>query len=81
MLFCFDLLELDGRDVTRLPLEERRELLAELVVPGPVVRISHSYDDGQALLAAAQRHGLEGVMVKRRDRSTGPGAAPATGSS
>ena len=41
--FCFDLLELDGRDVTGLPLEERRELLSQVVTPGPVVRISHTY--------------------------------------
>ena len=59
-LFCFDLLELDGRDVTRLPLEQRRALLAELVTPGPVVRISHTYDDGEALLAEASAAGSRG---------------------
>ncbi len=72
--FCFDLLELDGRDVTRLPLEERRELLSRLVTPGPVVRISHSYDDGPALLAEAQRRGLEGVMIKRSGSLYRPGS-------
>ena len=72
--FCFDLLELDGRDVTGLPLEERRELLSQVVTPGPVVRISHTYHDGAALLAEAQRRGLEGVMVKRSGSPYRPGS-------
>ncbi len=79
--FCFDLLELDGRDVTRLPLEERRELLGRAGQPGPVVRISHTYDDGEALLAEAQRRGLEGVMINATGSLYRPGAAAATGSS
>jgi bifunctional non-homologous end joining protein LigD len=73
-LFCFDLLELDGRDVTRLPLEQRRALLAEAIVPGPVVRLSHTYEDGEALLAEATRRGLEGVMIKRAGSTYRPGA-------
>ncbi len=73
-LFCFDLLELDGRDVTRLPLVERRALLAGAIEPGPVVRLSHTYDDGEALLAEATRHRLEGVMIKRAASIYRPGA-------
>lgn len=73
-LFCFDLLELEGRDLTRLPLEQRRALLAEAIEPGPVVRLSHTYDDGEALLAEATRRGLEGVMIKRAGSIYRPGA-------
>ncbi len=65
VFFCFDLLELEGRDVTGLPLSERRALLSEVVTAGPVVRVSHSYDDGAALLEQAKQMGLEGVMMKR----------------
>ena len=81
-LFCFDLLELDGRDVTGLPLEERRALLAGCVEPGPVVRISHTYDDGEALLAEAARRGLEGRHDQARRLALPAGRrAAATGSS
>ena len=80
-LFCFDLLELDGRDVTRLPLVERRALLAGAIEPGPVVRLSHTYDDGEALLAEATRRRLEGVMIKRAALDLPAGPAAGTGSS
>ncbi len=73
VFYAFDLLELDGRDVTRLPLSERLALLAEVVDPGPVVRVSHTYDDGEWLLAEAERHGLEGLMIKRATSVYRPG--------
>ncbi|HET6171133.1 MAG TPA: DNA ligase D [Gaiellales bacterium] len=62
----FDLLELDGRPVIAEPWSRRRELLSELIVPGaPIVVLSQVYDDGKALLSAARRRGLEGIMAKR----------------
>lgn len=71
---AFDLLSLDGHDLTVSPWTERRELLEELLVPGPGVRLSARFDDGAALLDAVTTRGLEGVVAKRVDASYRPGA-------
>ena len=77
----FDLLELDGEPVIAEPWSRRRALLEELIEPGaPIVVLSQVYDDGEALLAAAHRRGLEGIMAKRGEGSaTGPAAGATTG--
>ena len=64
-MYAFDLLRIDGRDVTGLPLRERRELLAGVLIPGDVIRLSVAFDDGPALLEQAVQLGLEGVIAKR----------------
>jgi bifunctional non-homologous end joining protein LigD len=70
----FDLLELDGRPVTGEPWTRRRELLTALVRPGAAsVVLSQVYADGEALLDAARRRGLEGVMAKRTGALYKPG--------
>ncbi|WP_121254896.1 non-homologous end-joining DNA ligase [Nocardioides ferulae] len=63
----FDLLRLDGRDLTGEPLERRRELLAGLDLPRPTWQAPEGYDDGAMLLEATRQQGLEGVVSKRRD--------------
>ncbi len=66
--YVFDLLELDGRSLVDLPLGERRRALERLLDRrSTVVRLSETFDDGEALLAAAAKQGLEGVMAKRAD--------------
>jgi bifunctional non-homologous end joining protein LigD len=70
----FDLLHLDGHDLTGLPFVERRRLLERLVAPDPRWRVaSYTEGDGQDLLDAADEHGLEGVMAKRLDSPYEPG--------
>jgi len=69
----FDLLHLDGHDLTGLPLRDRRRLLDQLVEPAPRWRVSPLHDDGEALLAAADERGLEGVVAKRLDSRYVPG--------
>ena len=69
----FDLLHLDGHDLTGLPLHERRALLEQLVEPAPSWRASPQVDDGRALLDAATAQGLEGVVAKRLDSPYEPG--------
>ena len=61
----FDLLELDAEPLVALPLTERRERLQALLAPSRVVQVSGVFDDGEALLEAAEQQGLEGVMAKR----------------
>jgi bifunctional non-homologous end joining protein LigD len=67
MFYAFDILYLDGWDLTRTPLEERRELLARLLLPtahvAPITVIP--LDAGQAYEAAIGA-GFEGIIAKRR---------------
>ncbi|MEX2153660.1 MAG: hypothetical protein WD825_10000 [Gemmatimonadaceae bacterium] len=61
----FDILWLDGRDVTRLPLEERRKLLRKLPLRAPMKRVAELDDLEPWERACAE--GWEGVIAKRRD--------------
>jgi bifunctional non-homologous end joining protein LigD len=65
---AFDLLRLDGRDLHRLPLVERRALLTGLVDDGVVAgtwQVPPAYDDGAMLFDATCQQGLEGIVSKR----------------
>lgn len=77
-LIAFDLLALDGDDLTRLPLRERRARLEDLRLdaPGPLaaaVQVPATYDDGDVLLEAAEQQGLEGIVSKRWSSAYHPG--------
>jgi ATP-dependent DNA ligase len=60
----FDILWLDGRNVTTLPLEERQDLLASLAFEEPLHRVT--VIDDASPWERAQREGWEGVIAKRR---------------
>lgn len=64
--YVFDLLHLDGHDLTPLPLKDRKDLLEKLVGEnGDKVRYSaHFEDDGALVLSHACRLSLEGVVSK-----------------
>ncbi|MGX5829861.1 DNA ligase D [Mesorhizobium sp. 43Arga] len=67
--YAFDLLELDGEDLTRLPLLERKQKL-EAILPAksPVLRYSdHIQGRGEELLHRFCGAGLEGVISKMAD--------------
>jgi bifunctional non-homologous end joining protein LigD len=59
----FDIMWIDGRNVTTLPLEERRELLAQLPFEKPLEPVS--VIDDPSPWERAQREGWEGVIAKR----------------
>jgi bifunctional non-homologous end joining protein LigD len=61
----FDLLRLDGSDLTREVLERRRELLVDVLGDG-AWQVPASYDDGPMLYEATRQQGLEGIVSKRR---------------
>jgi bifunctional non-homologous end joining protein LigD len=65
----FDLLHLDGSDLTSLPLIERKALLAPLIARlpkgGPVRYSDHVLGKGPAFFAQACKHHLEGIVAKR----------------
>lgn len=66
VFMAFDLLYLDGVDLTSRPLSERRRLLEDAVVPSERMQLSPVVaGTGIALFAAARQQGLEGIVAKR----------------
>jgi DNA ligase D-like protein (predicted ligase) len=61
----FDILWLDGRNLTGLPLEARLALLGKLPLRPPLRRVEAL--EGDAPWERACREGWEGVIAKRRD--------------
>jgi len=67
--FAFDLLVYEGRDLTRLPLIERRDIMrSRLKFDSPRIRISDSFEVPSAeMLHSVCALGLEGIVGKRKD--------------
>ena len=69
--FVFDLLYLDGCDLRRAALIDRKQALAALLgraTPGPLQYVDHIAGPGAAFFGECRRLGLEGVVSKRSDR-------------
>jgi len=66
LYYVFDLLYLDGYDLRRVTLEERKELLAKITIPEGPVGYSDHFPQGKALFDVAKKKGLEGILAKRR---------------
>jgi bifunctional non-homologous end joining protein LigD len=73
VLMIFDVLRVQGEDAMCLPYSRRRALLEALDLDGPTWRTPDSFDDGEALLQATSRLGLEGVVAKKRSEPYRPG--------
>jgi DNA ligase D-like protein (predicted ligase)/DNA ligase D-like protein (predicted 3'-phosphoesterase) len=72
---AFDILEVDGKSLVHLSLEERRKILEERVKEGKyLVRSVAVRGDGERYYAEAVKRGLEGVMAKRLGSRYEPGA-------
>jgi bifunctional non-homologous end joining protein LigD len=69
VLCAFDLLELDGRDLRRRPIEERKSLLAKLLHDSDsdlgIVLNKHYEEDGAIVFREACRLGCKGIVSKR----------------
>jgi len=68
-LYAFDLIELNGDDLRRDPLEVRKAMLASIVAKARLgIRFNEHLDgDGPTIFAHACKMGLEGIVSKRRD--------------
>jgi bifunctional non-homologous end joining protein LigD len=77
--FAFDLLHLDGVDLARTPLEQRKRLLERLLAldaSGGTLRYSaHIQGQGPAFFEQACARRLEGIISKRRDAAYVSGRA------
>jgi bifunctional non-homologous end joining protein LigD len=64
--FAFDLLYLNGYDLRKAALIDRRQLLMSILLPSEVVRYSeHFVGKGDELLKAVRAKGLEGILAKQ----------------
>jgi bifunctional non-homologous end joining protein LigD len=74
VLYAFDVLEVEGEPLIDLPLTKRRQRLEALLDKrNRTVRFSESFDDGEALYAAAVEQGIEGIVSKRAESRYLPG--------
>jgi bifunctional non-homologous end joining protein LigD len=71
--YVFDLLHLNGRDLMRLPLEERRIALEDVITGTRVMRSEPLRGTPMQIEAAVRKLKLEGVVAKRRDSQYEPG--------
>ena len=69
----FDIMRLDGRDLTGMPLGERRGLLRGLGLEHSTWQVPEAYDDGPMLFDATKQQGLEGIVSKRLTSRYAPG--------
>jgi len=80
VLCAFDLLELDGKDLRRRPIEERKDLLAKLLHDSDsdlgIVLNKHYEEDGETIFREACRLGCEGIVSKRLGSTYRRGRSP-----
>jgi bifunctional non-homologous end joining protein LigD len=64
----FDCLALEGHDLRRLPLLERKECLGRILPPAGIAQAGdHVAEHGEAFYEAVSEMGLEGMIAKRAD--------------
>ncbi|MFL6605699.1 MAG: non-homologous end-joining DNA ligase [Steroidobacteraceae bacterium] len=74
VFYAFDVLHVDGRDVTDESLMRRRARLPAIVLEDPTIRLSQDLPGSAAdVVKAVRAAGLEGVIAKRKDSIYQPG--------
>jgi bifunctional non-homologous end joining protein LigD len=66
LYYAFDLIYVDGYDLRRVNLEDRKRVLGDVLLESSIVKLSEDFPDGMALYGAAQQQNLEGIVAKRR---------------
>ncbi len=68
--YLFDILWLDGKDLSPLTLRQRRMILETVMPQEGIIRLSRSFEEsGIEFFEAAKKMGLEGIIAKRADSS------------
>jgi bifunctional non-homologous end joining protein LigD len=74
MYLVFDMLYLDGEDLTDLPSVRRREILKKLLPKEGFIRFSDAIESlGIEFFRAARERGLEGIIAKKKESIYLPG--------
>jgi bifunctional non-homologous end joining protein LigD len=72
--YVFDCLSIDGQDMTKLPLINRKELLKEFLEENNIIRYcDHVEADGVSLFEHAKKVNIEGIIAKKVDSLYHPG--------
>jgi DNA ligase D-like protein (predicted ligase) len=72
--FAFDILMHKGKELIRLPLSQRGQVLASVIKPDTYVEISEASDIPLLeMVKFVREHGLEGIVAKRVDSVYQPG--------
>jgi len=64
--YIFDLLYIDGYDLRQVALEQRKQVLSQIIEASDLVRYSEHFPQGLALFEVAKKKGLEGILAKKR---------------
>ncbi len=73
--YVFDLLFLNGHDITHLPLVERKSLIPEIIDDLPLIYYcDHVESMGNTFFQQALDAGLEGIIAKKADSVYTPGS-------
>lgn len=68
LYYVFDLLYLDGYNLMKAALEQRKQVLQSIITENSSLRYSeHFVNEGKQLFEAARAQGLEGIVAKLRD--------------
>jgi len=65
-LYILDCMAIDGFDISRQPLEKRKEWAEVVVKKSNIIRTSELIEDGKALFKAAEQMKLEGIIAKKK---------------
>lgn len=66
--YVFDIVWLEGKDLTQLPLTERKKILETVMPESDVIKLSAAFEEsGLEFFETAKRMGLEGIMAKKAD--------------
>ncbi len=64
--YVFDIIWYEGKDLSNLPLTERKEILKSIVPKKGIIKLSDSFDgDGKEFFETAKASGLEGIIAKK----------------
>lgn len=70
---AFDIMSINGRDITSLSFLERREWLCKVLKPGQCIGITDNYTDGHGLFNLMKEKGWEGIVSKQVNSRYLPG--------
>jgi bifunctional non-homologous end joining protein LigD len=66
--YVFDLIWYNGKDLSRLPLTDRKAILKSIIPEEGIIKYSESFSEsGTQFFEAAKKTGLEGIIAKKAD--------------
>src|SRR5262245_47485730 len=65
--YVFDILELDGKSLLKMPLVERKKILKRVIRPAENIKFLPHFENRDQILSKAEEFGYEGIVAKRAD--------------